>query len=180
MKKRLERKDWIDAGLRMLAAHGVDAVRVERLAAALKVTKGSFYWHFKDRGDLLATLIDAWKSRATLAVIEQVEANGGDAATRLRTLFSIVSPNDGRLDLALRAWAGQDPTAQAALEEVDEHRLRYLETLFLALGFSAEASAARARFSYHALIGQFMMDKSPPGVRLAERLDLILPMLMRN
>ena len=49
MADKLDRADWIHAGFAMLAAGGIDAVRVERLAAVLKVTKGSFYWHFRDR-----------------------------------------------------------------------------------------------------------------------------------
>ena len=53
MSMRLSRQEWIDAGLKAMARDGVDAVRIERLAAALKVTKGSFYWHFKDRDALL-------------------------------------------------------------------------------------------------------------------------------
>ena len=179
MKKRLEREDWISAGLRALAADGVEAVRVERLAAALKVTKGSFYWHFKDRPALLAALLDAWKARATQDVITTVDAGATDPLQRLRALFALTVPNDGRLDLAVRAWAAQDVTAQAALDEIDARRLGYLETQFLALGFPAPAASARARFAYQALIGQFMMDKLPPEARAAERLDLILPMLTR-
>ena len=46
MSKRLGKTEWIDAGLKALARDGVDAVRVERLAERLCVTKGSFYWHF--------------------------------------------------------------------------------------------------------------------------------------
>lgn len=45
MKDSLDRSVWVAAGLTTLAAKGLDAVRVERLAADLKVTKGSFYWH---------------------------------------------------------------------------------------------------------------------------------------
>lgn len=179
MKKRLEREDWISAGLRALAAYGVEAVRVERLAAALKVTKGSFYWHFKDRPALLAALLDAWKARATQDVITTVDAGATDPLQRLRALFALTVPNDGRLDLAVRAWAAQDVTAQAALDEIDARRLGYLETQFLALGFPAPAASARARFAYQALVGQFMMDKLPPEARAAERLELILPMLAR-
>jgi len=155
-------------------------VRVERLGAALKVTKGSFYWHFKDRPALLAALLDAWKARATRDVIAAVDARAEDPLGCLRALFAVTVPNDGRLDLAVRAWAAQDESARAALDEIDARRLTYLEMQFLALGFKAEAASARARFAYQALVGQFMMDKLPPEARTAERLELILPMLTRR
>ncbi len=181
MNQRLSKTDWIDAGLRTLAKHGSAAVRVERLAEALAVTKGSFYWHFKDRNALLEALLDAWKARATNAIIDQVEAAGGDAGTKLRTLFTIVIQLDGRLDRAVRSWATQDPMARSALEEVDKRRLGYLESLFLGIGFTPAEAIARARLVYHALIGQFMIGEFEAYAgRLAECLEIVLPMLTRG
>ena len=181
VSKRLGRQEWINAGLKALAEHGAEAVRIERLADTLRVTKGSFYWHFKDRGALLEALLEAWQARATNAIIDQVEARGGDARTRLETLFTIVAQVDGRLDRAVRGWAAQDDMARSALEEVDRQRLGYLDMLFRGIGFTPAEAIARARLIYHALIGQFMMGAAVAhGDRLAECLDIILPMLVRK
>ena len=46
---RLGRDDWLDAAFRAAVEHGFDGVRVLTLADTLQVTRGSFYWHFKDR-----------------------------------------------------------------------------------------------------------------------------------
>ena len=57
------RAQWLSAGLEALRKGGVAAVRVERLAADVGVTKGSFYHHFRDRGALVsvvAVLFAAW------------------------------------------------------------------------------------------------------------------------
>ena len=40
-----------------MADEGMAGVRVEALAKRFGVTKGSFYWHFKDRQDLFLSLI---------------------------------------------------------------------------------------------------------------------------
>ena len=179
MSMRLSRQEWIDAGLKAMARDGVDAVRVERLAAALKVTKGSFYWHFKDRNALLEALLEAWQSRATTAIIDTVEAKGGDARNKLANLFTIVSVIDGQLDRAIRNWAAQDGSAASALQAVDRRRLDYLVSLFTGVGFGAAEALARARLVYHALIGQFTMGKAVAhGDRLSECLDIVLPMLV--
>lgn len=181
MSKRLGRQEWIDAGLLAIAEHGVDAVRVERLAAALGVTKGSFYWHFKDRNALLAALLEAWKARATNDIIAQVEAKGGDSAARLRTLFTMVTQLDGRLDRSIRAWAAQNANARTALEQVDRRRLDYLESLFLGLAFSPAEASARAWLVYHALVGQLMNGlPATQRKRLAELLDVVYPILVHN
>jgi AcrR family transcriptional regulator len=181
MSSRLGRNEWIDAGLKALAHGGVDAVRIERLADRLGVTKGSFYWHFKDRNALLLALLEAWQARATGAIIDAVEAKGGDARTRLTNLLTIVGDTDGRLDREVRGWAAQDKTARAVIVSVDRRRLDYLVTLFAEIGFAPAEALARARLVYHALIGQFMMGEAvAKGGRLAERLDIVLPMLVRR
>jgi len=181
MDRRLGPEQWIDAGLRALAQEGADAVRIERLAAKLHVTKGSFYWHFKDRGALMAAMLEAWQARATHAVIDEVEAKGGDAAERLRTLFSIVFRIEGRLDRAIRAWAAQDEAAAKAQAAIDRRRLDYLTGLFREMAFSQAEALGRARLVYHALIGQFAMgEKVADAERLAECLDIVHPMLVRR
>ncbi|MGD0641925.1 MAG: TetR family transcriptional regulator [Roseiarcus sp.] len=181
MTARLGKREWIDAGLHALSEDGVEAVRVERLAAMLHVTKGSFYWHFKDRRTLLEAMLETWRSRATNAIIDEVEAKGGGAIARLRTLSTIVSRIDGRLDRAIRVWAGQDEMARAALDEIDRRRLDYLASLFAELSFAPREAVARARLVYHALIGQFAMgERGGRAERLAEHLDVVIPMLVRK
>jgi AcrR family transcriptional regulator len=181
MAPRLGQQHWIDEGLRSLRRGGVDAVRIEPLAKALGVTKGSFYWHFADRTAWLAAMLEAWQARATQGVIEEVEARGGDAHARLATLFSIVSAADGRLENAIRGWAAHDEAARAALETVDHRRTDYLDALFLDLGFSALEANTRSRFAYHALIGYFVMaDATDRRDARARWLDIILPMLTRR
>jgi AcrR family transcriptional regulator len=181
MGERLDKEAWIKAGLRELVRQGPEAVRVEPLAQILGVTKGSFYWHFKDRKALLRALVEAWQSRATNAIVDEVEAEGGNAAVKLATLFTVVSRTDGRLDKAVRGWAAQDPDVRAAVEAIDRRRLAYLESLFKETGFSPADAAARARLIYHALVGQYMMGQKAgsPG-HLSERLTIVLPMLLRR
>jgi len=159
MSERLSDRQWIDAGLRALAREGIDAVRVERLAVDLSVTKGSFYWHFKDRGALLAALLQAWRQRATGAIIDEVEARGGSALERLRTLCLITYQADARLERAVRDWAAKDLAANSALKEIDDRRLAYLRALFTELGFSPAEAKARARLSYDACLGQILVVK---------------------
>lgn len=64
------RAQWVAAGLESLRQGGVGAVRVERLAARLGITKGSFYWHFRNRGDLLDALLEYWAREMTDAEFE--------------------------------------------------------------------------------------------------------------
>ena len=44
----LGKADWIGAALGCLVSDGVEAIQITRLAKALSVTRGSFYWHLSD------------------------------------------------------------------------------------------------------------------------------------
>ena len=56
--QQLGRHDWVDAALRALTVGGLASLSVERLATELGATKGSFYWHFKDRAALIEATLD--------------------------------------------------------------------------------------------------------------------------
>ena len=71
---------WIAAATERAVDRGIDAVRVDVLAKELEVTRGSFYWHFKDREALLVAVLHAWRDGATEQVIERFEGQQADAA----------------------------------------------------------------------------------------------------
>jgi AcrR family transcriptional regulator len=165
----LTRQDWIDQGLKTLAETGVETVRVEPLARLMGVTKGSFYWHFRNREDLLEAILQEWVKRQTHSIIERVEAIGGDATTKLLYLFELAVQDDGRAENAIRAWAASDSKITAALVQVDQRRLDYTKDLFLQVGFAPFEAMVRARMVYYALVGEFTIGaRSDQAERLAE------------
>jgi AcrR family transcriptional regulator len=132
---RTPRGRWIEEGLRMLAAGGPEAVRIEPLAQVLGVTKGGFYGYFRNRDALLAEILDTWERETTEALIEQVETAGGDGRTKLDRLFTLVASGEGLMtgaaaDLAIREWARRDEQVARQLERVDNRRMDYLRALF--------------------------------------------------
>src|ERR1700704_7133533 len=123
---RTPRGKWIEEGLSALAAGGSDAVRVESLAQALGVSKGGFYWHFDDRQSLLEEMLDAWERTWVDEVIEAVEADEGDARSRLRRLFALAAASGGELlkiELGIRHWARREKAVAERLRQVDKRRM---------------------------------------------------------
>ena len=94
----LDADSWTQAALTILARNGVEAVRVERLAKMLGVTKGSFYWHFKDRPALLDEMLRSWRQRATLGIIDRLEQSNVPPAERLKEMLKMMrnSPRAAR------------------------------------------------------------------------------------
>jgi AcrR family transcriptional regulator len=129
---RTPRESWIEEGLRALAAGGPEEVRIEALAKALGVTKGGFYWHFRDRQALLDAMLDRWEEAFVDRAIETADRGGGSGRTRLRRLFAAAGAEERLLDLELsvRDWARRDAAVAERVTRVDNRRLAYLRPLF--------------------------------------------------
>lgn len=135
----LGRKDWIEAAITMLAEDNVEALRVDTLADKLGVTKGSFYWHFKGREDLLWAVMETWRLRMTSETRAMIVDATGTPWERLERLIRIaVSPRQdvpgGPLEMTLRDWARRDPKVAAVVREVDTERVAFLRQLYREAG----------------------------------------------
>ena len=149
------RSQWLTAGLNALRKGGVAAVRVERLADAVGVTKGSFYHHFRDRGALLDALLEFWSREMTDAEFERIQTLRGGLAARLLALAEdVLERGMGRYDPAIRAWARNDRKVAAAVAQVDRRRVRALTDFFEHGGFAAAEARTRARLFYTFLLGE--------------------------
>jgi AcrR family transcriptional regulator len=144
---RTPRSSWIEEGLRALAAGGPDAVRIEPLAQALRVTKGGFYWHYDDRRALLDEMLDTWERVMVDEVIERVESDGEgeDTRAKLRRLSALAASSDEwlRIELAVRDWSRRESTVADRLRRVDNRRMDYMRSLFR--GFCPDEDEVEAR-----------------------------------
>lgn len=175
---RKSREAWIDAAVAALGERGVEAVRVEPLARRLGVTKGSFYWHFTDRAELLGAVLERWSVVGTDRFIEQVEAQGGDAPDRLRRLWALTSADALEPELAIRDWARRDPEVDARVRDVDDRRMAYLRSLFGARKLPRVEVEARCLLLYSLLIGNSFIQGSHGRLGRARVLDEALRLLI--
>ncbi len=177
----LDRSDWIAAAIEVLADKGVDGLRVEVLAKSFGVTKGSFYWHFKDRQDLLSAVLDLWREGRIRDIDKQTQAARGNELAKLLQLIELYSANRNRrgitIELAVRDWARRDSEAAAIVDLVDTHRLACTQRLFVATGLSDEEAKARSLLLYAYVFGQSLVsyehfDAQIPALKqwIAERI----------
>ena len=145
-KPRLTRSDWVNAGIEMLAEEGIGAVKVERLASKLGITRGSFYHHFRDREALLREMLDYWAQQWTYSIRDEISALDLEPATALLALMKAIrSKKAASFDAPFRAWALHDPLALEVIKRVDEERLGFIQSWFEALGFEGMEAENRAR-----------------------------------
>jgi AcrR family transcriptional regulator len=180
---RLAREDWISAALDAATEGGVSAVAVEPLAKRLGVTKGSFYWHFRDRDDLLEAMLAEWERERTEAFIERLDAIR-DPRRRLGEWTRQAFGADKALLVALHA-AGDHPIVRPVLTRVTERRIRYLADLLHEAGVPPAAARRRARLLYSADLGLFQIggvvsDGKPAGGELTALIREIQGAFLRD
>jgi len=150
--KRVSKAQWLDTALEVLETEGVENVRVEKLARQLGIAKSGFYWHFKDRQDLLKQLLDYWAHEFTAVVTQNPELNQGNPKQRLeQTMRMIQEYGLTKLEVVVRAWAQSDPIAAKVLNNVYKMRMDFLREIFKDLGFRGDELEMRTQLflCYH-------------------------------
>ncbi len=165
MVMALSKEDWVRAALFAIADGGAAAVAVEPLAAQLGATKGSFYWHFRNREQLISEALESWERDGTDEVITEL-AGVSDPVERLRRLLAIAIGYEdddaaGQADVGLIA-AANDPVIGPVLRRVADKRLDFLENIFSEIGFAAGDCRQRARVAYSAFLGWFELRRVAP------------------
>jgi AcrR family transcriptional regulator len=166
-KTRLSRERWIEAALAALAEGGVAAIAVEPLAARLGVTKGSFYWHFRDRDELLAAALQEWVRVGTEQLIERLDAIP-DPRKRLGEWARRVLGADKAALVALHA-AADHPVVGPVLRRTTERRINYLADVLSDAGVPPAAARRRARLLYSADLGLYQIALALDGEKPTQR-----------
>jgi AcrR family transcriptional regulator len=166
---KVGKDDWTRAALETIASEGVAGVKVESLAARLGITKGSFYWHFDGRDDLIEGALDLWYRMATAEVIERLD-RVDDPERRLRALFdeSFGDVVNGPIDALLVSQA-DDPVVGPTVARVTSERLDFLARAYRELGLPRSSALARARLTYAAYLGISHLRRIPGGAPSAGR-----------
>ena len=154
-RKRISPEDWIGAAIRELDDHGVDGIKVVRLARKLNMTSGSFYWHFKDLPELLNALLRYWEVEMTDRIIAYSRAFDGPPEKRILDLMlNVIEHDAASLDHAISVWARRDPAVKDAYERTINKRFDHAAWMFQQVGFDKRQAAIRGRLMVAYLMGE--------------------------
>jgi len=169
---QLTRDDWIEQGLSVLVEDGVEAVQITHLSRRLGVTRGSFYWHFEDRGDLLNALLEEWRARNTgvmIAALSEAES----VAQGILELFSVwIDHNrfDSNLDHAVRDWGRRSAAVRESMSAEDDNRIDAIARFFARHGFEQTDAFVRARVIYFTQLSYYALGVREP---MAKRMSYL-------
>lgn len=161
-KQRMSREAWATAALQALNVGGVAAVAVEPLAASLGTTKGSFYWHFSDREELVRAALELWELEQTTAVIDQL-GTIEEPRERLRVLLTLVlTHREGPDPVAQMFRDIAHPDVAAAVRRVTSRRIDFVSGELHNTGMPRAEAHRRATVAVAAYIGWWQLNAVLP------------------
>ncbi len=150
-------EDWEQAALALIAEKGVAALAVEPLARRLKITKGSFYWHFPGRDELLGAALRRWEAQDADHLRRSLKADVQPLERLARFVWRTTRQTlTHRVYLALCA-VPEDPRVGPVLQRVTTRRIDYLTDALAELGLPPEAARRRATLVYSGYVGYLQL-----------------------
>jgi AcrR family transcriptional regulator len=162
MMASLDRERWEQAALDALERGGLAAVAVEPLARELGVTKGSFYWHFANRRELIAGALRRWQGVHVDGPLHQL-ASVEDPRARLRGLFGRASAKPPSIFIRLLD-AVDEPLVREAVARAAEARIAFMATAFHDMGATRARARRQAVLAYSMYVGLAHLGRDAPQV----------------
>jgi AcrR family transcriptional regulator len=143
---------WLEEGFSLLAEEGAGSLTIDSLKSRLGVTKGSFYHHFQNWHNYKEKLLSLFENERTLKTIEIAEQQL-TPITKFELIMQTSLERSYELEVAIRAWAFQDPFVASYQQRIDEKRLKYLEEILWLLCHNHERARNMARLFYSIHVG---------------------------
>jgi AcrR family transcriptional regulator len=164
---RLSREDWLQAAFNAVVEGGIDNLKVLTLAEILKVTRGSFYWHFADHAELLAATLARWKNQEMQRNLRIHSYSTDDAAADMQHLLDQALAHGGddlvnmRFELAVRGMGRRDAQVAAMLHEIDQARTQLFYRQFKRLMQDEQKAHDLAVLFYLTIVGCYQALSRP-------------------
>lgn len=178
---RKSKSQFIHAALDILATRGsVKALTIDNLCQRLEISKGSFYWHFKGRNELIKATIEFWSEEFQKNVHQCIREG---ARNEPRTVFKELvqfwlDSNFARIDQAMRRWGRQEVAVARAVQQADIQLLTFVSQLFEDMGFSAADAQRRARLAIAVGVAEPQLSHLPHPHSKAEAADWVSSLLL--
>ena len=174
----------MDEGLRVLAAEGAPGVRIDRIAARLGLSKGSFHHHFAGADGYKRDLLAHYEALSVDALESAIAGVGDDASTRdvLGALTAMIRVDDAglyrpELDVAVRAWSTTDPDVRAVQQRIDTTRIDALARVWSRTVPDAAEARRAALLPYLLAVGAAVVVPPVEVDDLRRLYELLLPLV---
>ena len=153
-RSRHTRNNWLALALDVLAEEGRVKIEIGYLAKKLGVTRGSFYAHFSDRRDFVASIAEYWADSLTSKALDGFSKTDKKGEEKLLLVMQAIKAHKlEKYDIMMRAWALDEPLVAVQVENVDKARFEFIKSVFAEMGFTGDELETRSMIFqvYHSL-----------------------------
>ena len=156
------RINWLETAMALLAKEGPQALNIARLCRDMKLTKGSFYHHFKDFSAFKLALLAFWEKDFTEDIFDKIK-DVEDPEAQYEMLFTLAFEKDIAADVAMRTWGQSDEIVRKTVQKVDSVRLDLLAGMYeRASDLSPDSARNYAVIDYSGYIGFYSLFPDAP------------------
>jgi AcrR family transcriptional regulator len=152
---RLTREQWLQKSLDLLISGKHGKLRIENVTKELNVTKGSFYWHFKDRADYITSLAEYWDRLVHDDLINQASEIYDDYKERMAYIIrQSITRKLTAYDAAMQMLANKEPYIEPIVTNGFKKRMLFVDSVMKRFGFKGQELELRK----HLLVSYFLLD----------------------
>jgi AcrR family transcriptional regulator len=125
----MTKQDWINSSLTLVSKYGTDVLKIDTLCKKLKVTKGSFYHHFKNHKIFIEEILEYWYKFFTLDIIEKIKEYENNPTKQIELLDEIIYSKDLNIEIEFRAWGLRNKLVLPYMEKIDKERISVIRNI---------------------------------------------------
>lgn len=143
---------WLGQGLKILEREGPSALSIDNVAKAIGKTKGSFYFHFKNRDQFIEDLLNYFQALFPVTPLSRNLKPEDTMAYVNRLLEQAFNVPPG-LEIAIRAWSQHNEAVKAFQDRTDKNRIAFSLQNYINAGYDEDQARIRSIRAYAIYIG---------------------------
>ncbi|PLX66716.1 MAG: hypothetical protein C0603_10965 [Denitrovibrio sp.] len=171
-----KRDIWIECGYEILAEKGHEFITVDELSTRMGISRGSFFYHFKNRDGFIKAMMTKWVED-TENIIAGLDYSGTFEECYDKVTNGILCFDVNR-ELNIRTWGGSEQIVKDCIVEIDRKRLDSFKNIFAKLPLNEDITNTLAKFRYSLLIGLKQIDNSISAEEIMCSADLFKEMVI--
>lgn len=125
----MTKKDWLQNSLNLISKTSITNLKIEVLCKKFKLTKGSFYHHFKNQKAFLNELLEFWYITYTKEIIKEISKYNDEPLKQIELLNKIIYSKDLNIEIEFRAWGLRNNDIMIYIEKIDKKRISVIENI---------------------------------------------------
>lgn len=119
----MTKKDWLDKSLTLISKSGINELKIDILCKKFKLTKGSFYHHFKSQKNFVQELLEYWYNKYTHEIIDEIKKHEDEPLKQIELLNNIIYSKNLDVEIEFRAWGFRNKDVLEYIEKIDKERI---------------------------------------------------------